>query len=399
MDKRGRVVAFGGRVFRSADQTPKYLNSPDTPLFDKGRILFNHHRALLNGGSDIIVVEGYMDVIGLFQAGFSNVTAPLGTGFTHEQVRLLEKNFRRIYLVFDGDSAGSQATFRAIERFMDSGLIVRSVCLPDKMDPQEFVGKRGREAFQAELDNAKDALRFYCEQIFLRHPLDEIRSKRQAYAALLEFFRKMNPLFLQGDEGVNQSELIEFLENSFQVSEKIIREQFFAGLIIRDDKRIETTDMGSEPCSPKIELGIRLMLRISANNEFRDFFLTKIKKDFLGEALLEEVYSFLESGQPLLPVELLLPHASVELSHYLSGLNWGEDVIGPLHEKVEFLHFLRDFGIQLFQEKIDSLSRSLYAGNYTNEDEKKLIFQKREQFRTKKTEWMKKFSASGLEIL
>jgi hypothetical protein len=89
----------------------------------------------------------------------------------------------------------------------------------------------------------------------------------------------------------------------------------------------------------------------------------------------------------------------VELSHYLSGLNWGEDVIGPLHEKVEFLHFLRDFGIQLFQEKIDSLSRSLYAGNYTNEDEKKLIFQKREQFRTKKTEWMKKFSASGLEIL
>lgn len=392
LDKRARPVGFGGRIFRSADQGAKYLNSPDTPLFDKGRLLFNYHRALAHRDSsaDLIIVEGYLDVIGLFQAGFYNVAAPLGTGFTVEQLRLLEKDFHSVYLVFDGDSAGSQATFRAIERFVDSAVVVRSVCLPSGSDPFDFVRQQGKEAFLRALQEAKEALRFYCEQIFLKYPLSELRTKRQAYATILDFFRRLNPLLLPSSNRINQSELIEFLENSFQVSEKVIREQFFAGIATSGKDRIEQS-MAHPPASPLVELGARLMIRLSLQQEWREFFLSEIDRGFLEEEILIELYDFLATGQSLLPLESLLSHASAPLSRYLSALNWGEDVIAPFQERAEFLHFLQEFGVLLFQEKIDALSKILYAADYADDEEKGIIFQKRELFRSKKTEWIKRF--------
>ena len=150
-DPRGRVIAFGGRVIGEGD--PKYLNSPDTPLFDKGRTLYNLDRAApaARKSGRVIVVEGYMDVIALAQAGFSDVVAPLGTALTESQLERLWRLAEVPLLCFDGDSAGQKAAFRAALRALPGlapGRSLSFVTLPDGQDPDDLVRARGAPAFE-----------------------------------------------------------------------------------------------------------------------------------------------------------------------------------------------------------------------------------------------------------
>lgn len=152
-DRRGRVVAFGGRTM-AADNPAKYLNSPDTPLFHKGRLLYNLARArkAAHEAGTVIVVEGYMDVIALAEAGFAHAVAPLGTALTEEQIGELWKLAPEPILCFDGDSAGAGAAMRAAERalpLLAPGQSLRFARLPDGLDPDDLVRREGRAAFEA----------------------------------------------------------------------------------------------------------------------------------------------------------------------------------------------------------------------------------------------------------
>ena len=152
-DARGRVIAFGGRILESDSKAPKYLNSPDTPLFDKGRTLYNLHRAgpASRQSGRMIVVEGYMDVIALAAHGFEDAVAPLGTALTEQQIELLWRMVERPVLCFDGDAAGQRAAMRAIGRALPllrpahSLAIVR---LPAGLDPDDLLKKEGRAAME-----------------------------------------------------------------------------------------------------------------------------------------------------------------------------------------------------------------------------------------------------------
>ena len=142
------------------------MNSPDSPLFEKGRILYNLNRVISLGKyKEIIIVEGYMDVIALDQCGIPNVVAPLGTGFTKQQVTLLEERFDKVILLFDGDNAGGTATLRALERLIDSSLVVLAVRLEQGMDPMDVVRLHGSDKLLQKLSQASNALRFYCEDV------------------------------------------------------------------------------------------------------------------------------------------------------------------------------------------------------------------------------------------
>ncbi len=167
-DTRGRVIAFGGRILDgdTNSNAPKYLNSPDTPLFDKGRTLYNLHRAApaARQSGRMVVVEGYMDVIALAQAGIAEAVAPLGTALTEHQIELLWRQVERPILCFDGDSAGQRAAMRAIERALPllrpshSLSIVR---LPAGMDPDDLIRERGTSAIEeilAKPDSLLDTL-------------------------------------------------------------------------------------------------------------------------------------------------------------------------------------------------------------------------------------------------
>ena len=153
-DRRGRVIGFGGRTL--GDQQPKYLNSPETPVFHKGRVLYNHARARAAAGDagEVIVVEGYMDVIALDKAGIANAVAPLGTAVTEEQIEALWRMAPEPVLCLDGDEAGRRAAVRAAERAMPllrAGLSLRFASLPPGEDPDSLVRTSGVEAMRAVL--------------------------------------------------------------------------------------------------------------------------------------------------------------------------------------------------------------------------------------------------------
>ena len=154
-DAKGRTIAFGGRAL-DPDAPAKYLNSPETPLFHKGAILFNAHRArpVAHDTGRIIAVEGYMDVIALAQAGFGECVAPLGTALTDQQIKLLWRMAPDPILCFDGDAAGRKAAFRAVETalpHLSPGYTVQFALLPDGLDPDDLVRTRGPEAFETVL--------------------------------------------------------------------------------------------------------------------------------------------------------------------------------------------------------------------------------------------------------
>ncbi|MFC4292017.1 DNA primase [Sphingorhabdus arenilitoris] len=157
-DPRGRVIAFGGRIL--GDGEPKYLNSPDTPLFDKGRTLYNLDKCSPASRSTgrVIVVEGYMDVIALAQAGFPDAVAPLGTALTEQQIEMLWRMTEKPLLCFDGDAAGQKAAMRAADRalpLLRPGHSLQFVTLPEGQDPDDLVKSSGSQAFKQLLDNSE----------------------------------------------------------------------------------------------------------------------------------------------------------------------------------------------------------------------------------------------------
>lgn len=159
LDLKGRVIAFGGRALDPA-QPAKYHNSPETPLFHKGHNLFNaaNARPAAHASGRIIVVEGYMDVIALAEAGFPEAVAPLGTALTEEQVKLLWRFVPEPMLCFDGDSAGRKAAFRAVDTVLPHlkpGYSVSFAFLPDGLDPDDLIRQRGAEAMAAVLAAAR----------------------------------------------------------------------------------------------------------------------------------------------------------------------------------------------------------------------------------------------------
>ena len=158
-DLKGRIIAFGGRALE-ADVPAKYLNSPETPLFHKGSVLFNAAKArpVSHAKSRIIVVEGYMDVVALTEGGFGESVAPLGTALTDDQMRLLWRMADEPILCFDGDAAGRKAAYRAIETvmpYLKPGVSIRFAFLPDGLDPDDLIRQQGASAMESCLSRTR----------------------------------------------------------------------------------------------------------------------------------------------------------------------------------------------------------------------------------------------------
>lgn len=156
-DVRGNVIGFGGRVLD--DSLPKYLNSPETAYFNKSETLYGLNIARKNcENGQVVLVEGYMDVIALHQQGFRNVVATLGTSLTKGHGLLLKKYFDQIVLCFDGDSAGTKATLRSLEILQNVHKNIKIILLPQGMDPDDFIKKEGTDAFQRKISDAISAI-------------------------------------------------------------------------------------------------------------------------------------------------------------------------------------------------------------------------------------------------
>ncbi|HET6160411.1 MAG TPA: DNA primase [Dongiaceae bacterium] len=175
LDRRGQAIAFGGRILDQGE--PKYLNSPETPLFHKGRVLYglSHAQKTARETNEIIVVEGYMDVIALAQAGISNAVAPLGTALTEDQLALLWRMAEEPILCFDGDNAGQRAAARAADRaipLLKPGLSLRFAWMPAGEDPDSLVRAKGAAGFREELNRMEPLVEVLWRQVLADRPLD-----------------------------------------------------------------------------------------------------------------------------------------------------------------------------------------------------------------------------------
>ena len=175
LDRRGQAIAFGGRILDQGE--PKYLNSPETPLFHKGRVLYglSHAQKTARETNEIIVVEGYMDVIALAQAGISNAVAPLGTALTEDQIALLWRMAQEPILCFDGDKAGQRAAARAADRavpLLKPGLSLRFAWMPAGEDPDSLVRAKGAAGFKEALSRMEPLVEVLWHQVLADRPLD-----------------------------------------------------------------------------------------------------------------------------------------------------------------------------------------------------------------------------------
>lgn len=170
IDLRGSVIAFGGRNL--GDQGPKYLNSSDTPVYKKSRNLFALNLAKNSGRSEIILAEGYMDVVAIHQGGFSNAVATLGTALTGEQARLLAQYTQQVVLAYDSDEAGQRATRRASAILDEAGVGVRVLALTGAKDPDEYIRTYGSDKFEYLLAGSENATEFAITQLRNKHNLD-----------------------------------------------------------------------------------------------------------------------------------------------------------------------------------------------------------------------------------
>ncbi|MFN2101572.1 DNA primase [Finegoldia dalianensis] len=191
IDVRGNVIGFGGRAL--ADSRAKYMNSPQSLAYDKSKNVYGVSN-LKNSAKvgKIILVEGYMDVISLTNYGFDYAIASLGTSLTHDQAKLIKRYCKNIYICYDGDSAGQNATSRAIEIFKEHDISPNIIVIPDNMDPDDYIKQYGNESFDRLIDNAVDSVIYEYKKILQKYDINDVKEKIQLIDDLTTLLSKLD---------------------------------------------------------------------------------------------------------------------------------------------------------------------------------------------------------------
>lgn len=234
IDLRGNVIAFGGRIL--TDEKPKYINTNDTPVYHKSNGLFAMNFAKNTDSGQLILAEGYMDVISLHQAGFTQAIASLGTSLTTEQARLISRYAKEVVICYDSDSAGQKATARAIPILREAGLLVRVMSVPDGKDPDEFIrshGEEGRLRFQKLLDACGNDVEYQLQKLKSQQNIQTESGRVQYLNAAAEVLAGIqNPIErdvyagrLAEEAGVERSSVLLLIRQLDRKREKIRRKQ------------------------------------------------------------------------------------------------------------------------------------------------------------------------------
>lgn len=214
MDVNNRVIGFGGRVM--GEGKPKYLNSPETMIFDKSRNLYGLNRARTSRKSYYLVCEGYMDVISLHQAGFTNAVATLGTALTAGHAALIKRYVSEVYLTYDSDEAGTKAALRAVPILRDAGISAKVIRMDPYKDPDEFIKNLGREAFEERISKARNGFMFRLEMLEKDYDMQSPEGKT-------EFLRTAAKWLAEFEEEIERTNYIEAVARTYNVSYEELR--------------------------------------------------------------------------------------------------------------------------------------------------------------------------------
>jgi len=221
-DPQGGVIAFGGRIMGEGE--PKYLNSPETPLYNKSKVLYGFDRAkeFLRKEGFGVVVEGYLDCIAAHQAGVGNVVATSGTALTDEHLRLMARYSPQWTVMFDGDAAGVRAAKRSLELFVAHGLFARGVLLPEGEDPDSYLKKHGADAFRSLLEGAESLMEFFIGHTVREHRTGTVEGKVAAV-------REVVPLLAKVKGNVELAEYVGLVAHRLGVKEEVLWAEVRAG--------------------------------------------------------------------------------------------------------------------------------------------------------------------------
>ena len=259
MDVNNRVIGFGGRVM--GDGKPKYLNSPETKIFDKSRNLYGLNIARTTRKNYLILCEGYMDVISMHQAGFTNAVASLGTALTSGHASLLKRYTQEVLLLYDSDDAGVRAALRAIPILREAGITSRVVSLKPHKDPDEFIKALGGEEFEKRLERAMDSFMFRIHMAQKEFTMEEPQGQNR-------FFERCAQMLL---------ELSDELERNLYI-EAIVKDYRGYGISVEDlRKRVNTLALKGTPAEQRVQpktTGAQPKKRDSASEKAQKLMLT-----------------------------------------------------------------------------------------------------------------------------
>lgn len=214
MDVNSRVIGFGGRVM--GDAKPKYLNSPETPIFDKSRNLYGLNRARSSRKPYFLLCEGYMDVIALHQAGFTNAVASLGTALTPGHASLIKRYVREVYLTYDSDDAGTRAALRGIPILKSAGISAKVIRMDPYKDPDEFIKNLGAEEFERRIENARNGFLFSLEILERDYDMNSPEGKTA-------FFREAARKLIDFEDELERNNYIEAVARIYQINEESLK--------------------------------------------------------------------------------------------------------------------------------------------------------------------------------
>lgn len=214
MDVNNRVIGFGGRVM--GDGKPKYLNSPETIIFDKSRNLYGLNRARTSRKPYFLICEGYMDVISLHQAGFTNAIASLGTALTPGHASLIRRYVDEVYLTYDSDEAGTKAALRAVPILRDVGIMAKIIRMDPYKDPDEFIKNLGAEAFEERISKARNGFMFSLEILERNYDMASPEGKT-------EFMKETARRLTEFEEEIERNNYIEAVASAYHVGYEDLR--------------------------------------------------------------------------------------------------------------------------------------------------------------------------------
>jgi DNA primase len=311
-DESGRVIAFGGRAL-DAGQEPKYLNSSDTKIYEKSRVLYNLNRAkqAIRKNGRAVLVEGYMDAIGVWSAGVAEVVAPCGTSLTAQQVRSIRRHSDNVVVNFDPDVAGASATERSIQLLLEEGMRVRVLQLEGGLDPDEYIKVNSAERYRECLERAPGYFHWLADRARARF---DMRSSEGRIAALQFLLPPIQRVTDRLERATIANDLAEYLG----VDAGLVRDHFKKAATDRREKSITVSE------SPVKPIESILVNAFSASEEARTELLPALRRlraveQFATRRILEAVFAMADTGAPFSFGELegRLEEADRELLHRL----------------------------------------------------------------------------------
>jgi DNA primase len=275
----GEVIAFSGRLLKDGEGAAKYLNSPETPLFRKGSVLFGLHktkRALIEANC-AIVCEGQLDLISLFEAGITNVVAPQGTAFTENQARVLKRFVNEVVLCFDADAAGQKAAERSLDALLQNDLIVRVAEIPAGEDPDSLVRREGKEGFESRVARARDFFDYWIERESAGVDLASLGAKMQLARSLAGTVSRVRDPLMRGEVASKVSARLGVAAQDFRALLSKQRSE-----LLRSNDRSEADGVGGTAPPPRHDIAMLCLLALR-DEEAREFLREQNWREILAQ--------------------------------------------------------------------------------------------------------------------